>query len=85
MDDLEMSLIGEHAYCSQELVNLLLTGKAVTNVFDGNKSFGDLDASDCYLLKGIPRTSKLGLLTLLEWNGSKTYLAMSFTLLFSRV
>eukprot|EP00210_Caulerpa_lentillifera_P002652 g2533.t1 len=65
MDDSEMCLIGNHSYCSQELVNLLITGKATTNTFDGNKSF---DEEGSYLLKGIQRRSRLGLLTLLEWN-----------------
>lgn len=65
MDDSELSLVGNHSYCSQELVNLLLTGKATTNTFDGNKSF---DEEGSYLLKGIQQRSRLGLLTLLEWN-----------------
>ena len=30
-----ISLIGAHGYCSQEMVNLLLTGHAVSNTFDG--------------------------------------------------
>jgi hypothetical protein len=36
MDDGGGPLIAAHSYCSQELVNLLLTGNAVSNVFDGN-------------------------------------------------
>lgn len=35
MDDLNGTLIGCHGYCTQEMVNLLLTGCAVSNVFDG--------------------------------------------------
>ena len=40
-------LIGQHSYCTQELVNLAITGQAVSNVFDGNKSM------DGMLMKGI--------------------------------
>jgi len=35
MDDPRGTLIGCHGYCTQEMVNLLLTGCAVSNVFDG--------------------------------------------------
>ena len=35
MDTESASLIGAHGYCSQEMVNLLLTGQAVSNTFDG--------------------------------------------------
>ena len=35
MDADNSSLIGAHGYCSQEMVNLLLTGQAVSNTFDG--------------------------------------------------
>lgn len=64
-----MCLVGNHSYCSQELVNLLLTGKASTNVFDGIRTFDDDDSQSRYILKGIQKQSRLGLLTLHEWNG----------------
>ena len=35
MDDPASPLIGDHGYCMQELVNLLLLGRAHSNVFDG--------------------------------------------------
>ena len=35
MDTESTSLIGAHGYCSQEMVNLLSTGRAVSNTFDG--------------------------------------------------
>ena len=35
MDGESLSLMGAHGYCSQEMVNLLLTGQAVSNTFDG--------------------------------------------------
>ena len=37
MDDAKGSMIGSHGYCSQELVNLMLTGKATSNVFAGSQ------------------------------------------------
>lgn len=37
-------LVDGLGYCSMELVNLLLTGTAVSNVFDGNQCFGELPA-----------------------------------------
>ena len=38
----QAQLMGAHNYCSQEMVNLLLVGRAVGNVFDGDK---DLDGT----------------------------------------
>lgn len=38
MDDSSLPLVGLYGHCSQELVNLLLTGEAVTNVFDGDRT-----------------------------------------------
>ncbi|CAH3149231.1 unnamed protein product, partial [Porites lobata] len=34
MDEPQGRLMGAHGYCTQELVNLLITGKAVSNTFD---------------------------------------------------
>lgn len=61
MDDADVCLTGEYGYCSQELVNLLLTGRATTNVFDGEQDCGGK------MLKGVSAKSRIGLLTLLEW------------------
>ena len=36
MDGENTPFIGAHGYCSQEMVNLLLTGRAVSNTFDGS-------------------------------------------------
>lgn len=44
----------------KELVNLMLVGKASSNVFDGNKDF------DGMWLKGIPQQSTIGYLSLFE-------------------
>lgn len=61
MDEPSNSLMANHGYCTQELVNLVLLGQAVSNVFDGVKKV------DGTVLKGVSRRSKLGLLTLFEW------------------
>eukprot|EP01006_Ploeotia_vitrea_P053751 TRINITY_DN67817_c4_g4_i10.p1 TRINITY_DN67817_c4_g4~~TRINITY_DN67817_c4_g4_i10.p1 ORF type:complete len:820 (-),score=62.27 TRINITY_DN67817_c4_g4_i10:2422-4881(-) len=68
MDMAESSLIVEHGYCSQELVNLLLVGKAVTNVFDGSKTFVDdaTGTTDQHSMHGIPHRSQVGFLTYFE-------------------
>lgn len=54
-------LTNEHGYASQELLNIMLVGKAVSNVHDGDKDMGD-----DFILKGIPRQSDIGFLTFFE-------------------
>ena len=44
MDTPDVPMMGAHGYCSQEMVNLMLTGKAVSNTFDFNVSFEDGDS-----------------------------------------
>lgn len=58
------TLVGAHHYCTQEMVNLLLTGKAVSNVFDGDQTLGD--ETDAMTLHGISQRSTIGFLTLFE-------------------
>ncbi|XP_070584129.1 probable ubiquitin carboxyl-terminal hydrolase MINDY-4 isoform X2 [Erythrolamprus reginae] len=65
MDVNTSTLIGAHGYCTQELVNLLLTGKAVSNVFN-NVIELDSGRDNVISLKGIPCRSDLGLLSLFE-------------------
>lgn len=64
MDQKENLLIVEHGYCSQDMVNLMLTGIASSNVFDGEQRFDDL------VLKGIYNRQEFGYLTLYEAYGS---------------
>jgi len=64
MDDTSASMIGAHGYCTQELVNLLLTGRASSNVFDGVQ---ELDGST---FKGITQRATVGFLTLFEHYGN---------------
>ncbi|KAM6452915.1 putative ubiquitin carboxyl-terminal hydrolase MINDY-4 isoform 1-T1 [Liasis olivaceus] len=65
LDDIRNTLIGAHGYCTQELVNLLLTGKAVSNVFNDVMEL-DSGNGNTTVLKGITGRSDLGLLSLFE-------------------
>ncbi|XP_074841278.1 putative ubiquitin carboxyl-terminal hydrolase MINDY-4 isoform X2 [Carettochelys insculpta] len=58
-------LIGTHGYCTQELVNLLLTGRAVSNVFNDVVEL-DSGNGNITVLKGIAHRSDIGLLSLFE-------------------
>ncbi|KAI9912730.1 hypothetical protein PsorP6_006125 [Peronosclerospora sorghi] len=62
MDDSTSSLTGAFGHCTQELVNLLLTGQAVSNVFDGAVPLGESGL----FLRGIPQQARIGYLTHLE-------------------
>ncbi|KAG7388472.1 hypothetical protein PHYPSEUDO_012533 [Phytophthora pseudosyringae] len=62
MDDPTNTLTGAFGHCTQELLNLLLTGKAVSNVFDGSVPMGDSGLS----LHGVPERARIGYLTQLE-------------------
>jgi hypothetical protein len=78
MHSREQPLVGHHGYANQELVNLMTVGQAFSNVFNGVKSLGGEDdgggfgmdggvgGGDSIELKGIPRRSKVGLLSLFE-------------------
>ena len=63
MDEPQTCLIAAHGYCSQDLVNLVLTGHAVTNCFNGER---DVAGQRC---KGLLQPSHLGFLSLFEWYG----------------
>lgn len=54
MDMADAHLIGEHSFCTMELVNLLLVGRAVSNQFDGNKTV------DGMTLRGISDRPDVG-------------------------
>ena len=47
-------------YCAQEVLNLLLTGFGVSNVFDGNRDLGGM------VMRGISARPKIGILSELE-------------------
>jgi len=58
-------MIGAHGYCTQELVNLMVFGRAYSNVFDGSKRLGSKQDGWC-VLQGAPRRAKVGFLSLFE-------------------
>ncbi|CAD8167646.1 unnamed protein product [Paramecium pentaurelia] len=60
MDSATNPLIGNHGHCTQEAVNLMLTGKAISNCFDGCKQIDELK------IKGIEERSEIGFLTIFE-------------------
>ncbi|KAG4086199.1 hypothetical protein H8356DRAFT_1298013 [Neocallimastix lanati (nom. inval.)] len=68
MDEPNNTLIGMHGYCTQDLVNLLITGKATSNVHDNDIRLGDDNAPDdeCKILKGIKTQPNIGHLSLFE-------------------
>ena len=64
MDSRDTHLMAAHGYCSQEMVNLITTGLATSNVFDDDVELGSGD--DTTLLKGVKTRSDVGLLSLFE-------------------
>ena len=62
MDDSGATLVGQFGHCNQELLNLLLSGSATSNVFDGTVPMGNTGLT----LRGIPKRSAVGYLTHLE-------------------
>eukprot|EP00919_Chromeraceae_sp_WS-2016_P073718 GHVR01174307.1.p1 GENE.GHVR01174307.1~~GHVR01174307.1.p1 ORF type:complete len:342 (+),score=84.57 GHVR01174307.1:237-1262(+) len=66
-DDPSTTLIGLHGHCSQELVNLFLTGVATTNVFDDSKQLGtDPETGENFILKGVLAPGPIGHLSEME-------------------
>eukprot|EP00753_Platysulcus_tardus_P016087 PLAT5401.1.p1 GENE.PLAT5401.1~~PLAT5401.1.p1 ORF type:complete len:932 (+),score=249.16 PLAT5401.1:413-2797(+) len=61
-------LIDRHNYATQEMVNLLLCGRAHSNVFNGSRAM-DGDDGSSVSLRGIPAQSSIGFLTLFEKYG----------------
>lgn len=62
MDDPHNSLIGQFGHCNQDLINLLLSGRATSNVMDGEIPLGDSGL----IVKGISGKTAIGYLTHLE-------------------
>ena len=61
MDDFTAKLTSNFGHCSQELINLLLTGQAVSNVFDHT-----LRPSGELICRGIQTRPDIGYLSQLE-------------------
>ncbi|XP_065897128.1 probable ubiquitin carboxyl-terminal hydrolase MINDY-4 isoform X2 [Dysidea avara] len=70
MDEPTNKLIGHHSYCTQDLVNLFLIGKAVSNTHDGVITLGT--GNDSMQLKGLDCQSEIGFLSLFEYYKSCT-------------
>jgi len=62
MDEAESSLLGAHGYCTQDLVNLIIVGRAHSNLFNREMVIGQHTT-----LRGVPAPSAIGFLTLFEW------------------
>ncbi len=61
MDDPNTSLTSNFGHSSQELMNLLLTGRAVSNVFDNTMML-----SDDFMCRGLQSRPAIGYLSILE-------------------
>ena len=64
MDAPDTALMAAHGYCSQEMVNLITTGRAISNVFNDDITLGS--GADQTVLKGIKTQAEVGLLSLFE-------------------
>lgn len=58
------TLLNEHGYASQEIINLMLSGSAKSNVHDGDRDLGD-----GFVLKGVDKQTDVGFLTFFEHFG----------------
>merc|ERR1711871_412802 len=59
------TLLGAHSYCTQEMVNLMLIGRAFGQVFDGSRSLGGEPGSEV-VLHGPSQRADVGFLSLFE-------------------
>ena len=71
MDFANSPLLGQHGYCTQELLNLFTIGKAISNAFDNEYVLGDK------VLKGLSAQADIGLLSLFEHYDSCRVLVFS--------
>jgi hypothetical protein len=72
MDSSDTPLMGAHGYCTQELVNLLLTGRAVSNTFDYTVTLEGGPGEPGMVLRGVEERADVGLLSLFEHYQSTT-------------
>ena len=66
MDEPNGKLMGAHGYCTQDMVNLLLTGRAVSNVFNDTITLEAGPGEKPTILKGVQGRSEIGLMSLFE-------------------
>ncbi len=57
-------VIGRFGHCNQELINLLMTGHATSNVFDGQRVLGD--DNEGMVMRGVFDHHNIGYLSYLE-------------------
>ena len=62
MDDPEALMTGQFGHCGQEMLNLIITGQAASQVHDGTVEIADTGLS----LRGVTERPQVGLLTRLE-------------------
>lgn len=65
MDEPNGQLMGAHGYCTQDMVNLVLTGRAVSNTFDNSMEV-DTGGAEKNIFRGLEKQSEIGLLSLFE-------------------
>ncbi len=66
MDEAGGRLMGAHGYCTQEMVNLLLGGRAASNVFNDSVTLDGAPGEKGTVLRGVQKRSDVGLLSLFE-------------------
>ena len=66
MDEPNGKLMGAHGYCTQEMVNLLLGGRGVSNVFNDTVTLDGAPGEKSTVLQGVSKRSDVGLLSLFE-------------------
>ena len=64
MDERDGRLMGRHSYCTQEMVNLVLLGAAISNLHDFNL---DLGGDPPKILKGVHFQALFGQISLFEY------------------
>lgn len=80
MDSRDTTLITEEGDCSQEMVNLLLCGKAASNIFNDCMEV-TVGLGKTLIMKGIPGRCDIGLLSLREHNSRRIQVSQSLNII----
>lgn len=73
LGDPHFTLMGLHDSCTQAMVNLMLTGRAAANVFNGDIEFNKRGRKLSYPLNGIKGRSEIGFLSMKEHLDPKSF------------
>jgi len=73
LGDANSTLMGLHDSCSQAMINLLLTGRAAANVFNGDIEYNKNGRKLSHPLNGIKDRSEIGFLSLEEHFDPKSF------------